>query len=118
MGPVRRPPSPGRDSLSKKEIVTRMKKEYLSDLSISKKVLERIVDAFLHAYKESILENNRVEIRNFGVIKAELVRGRIINHPETKEATVASPYYKITFKPSSTFKEALRARAKKEAAET
>jgi nucleoid DNA-binding protein len=114
---VRQPPSPGRPSLSKKEIIKKMKK-HLTDVTITNKVMEKIIDAFLLAYKDSILENHRVEIRNFGVIRAELVRGRLISHPETKESTVASPYYKITFKPSATFKEALRARAKKEASET
>jgi nucleoid DNA-binding protein len=95
-----------------------MKKEYLKDYSIPKKVLSKVVDAFILAYQDAILQSNRVEIRGFGVLSAVLVRGKIISHPETKEQTVASPYYRITFKPSASFKEAMREKAKKEAAIT
>ena len=111
---IKRPPLPGRESLARREIVKKMQKQ-LKHLGVDSKTLTEILNTFLEVYKESILENKRVEIRNFGIINSELVRGRLVTHPETKERTIAAPYYRIAFKPSAAFKKQLRDRAKKEA---
>jgi nucleoid DNA-binding protein len=116
--PIKRPSFPGRESLARKEIVRRMQKQYLKKLGLDNKTITEIVNAFMEVYKECIVESKRVEIRNFGVINSELVRGRLITHPETKERTIAAPYYRLTFKPSAAFKKQLRTRAKKEVAQS
>lgn len=110
----RHPPSPGRDSLARREIVKKMQDEHLKDLGLSNKVVMEVVNAFIEVYKDCIVENKRVEIRNFGVINSELIKGRVISHPETGEELAASPYYRLAFKPSASFKEKLRMKAKKE----
>jgi len=115
---MKQPPSPGRESLARREIVKQMQKEHLSELGLSNKTVTEVLNAFVAVYKDAILNNKRVEVRNFGVMNSELVRGRLINHPETKEQTIASPYYRLAFKPSAIFKEKLKARAKQEASET
>lgn len=114
---IKQPPTPGRDSLARREIVKLMQKD-LKELGLTNKVITEVLNVFLEVYKEAVLNNKRVEIRNFGVMNSELVRGRLINHPETKEQTIASPYYRLAFKPSATFKDQLKQRAKKEASET
>lgn len=110
----RRPPSPGRESLARRDIVKKMQQEHLKDLGLSNKILTQVVNAFIETYKEAILEHKRVEIRNFGVINSELVRARQIKHPETGEILPASPYYRLSFKPSAAFREQLKAKALKE----
>jgi len=117
MNKQQQPPSPGRDSLARREIVKQMQKEHLKELGLTNKMITEVLNAFLEVYKDSILNNKRVEIRNFGVMNSELVRGRLISHPETKEQTIASPYYRLAFKPSATFKDKLKQKAKKEASE-
>lgn len=111
----KKPPFPGRDSLARREIVKQMQKKHLKHLGLSNKTLTDILNAFMDVYKDSIVENKRVEIRNFGVMSSELIRGRIIHHPETKEPTIAAPYYRVSFKPSAAFKSLLKEKAKKEA---
>jgi nucleoid DNA-binding protein len=118
MNTIKKPPLPGRESLARREIIKQMQKEHLKDLKLSNKVLTEIVNAFIETYKDSIIKNKRVEIRNFGVMNSELIKGRIISHPETKEATISAPYYRLAFKPSATFKRLLRERAKKEAVQS
>lgn len=110
----KRPPNPGRESLARRDIVKKMRDGHLKDLGLSNKVLTQVVNAFIETYKDCILENKRVEIRNFGVINSELVRARQIKHPETGEVLPASPYYRLAFKPSAAFKEQLKAKALKE----
>jgi len=109
----RQPPSPGRKSLSRQDIVKKMQED-LRDLVLTNKVVTQVLNAFINVYKESILEAERVEIRNFGVMNSRLMRGMPINHPETKEELLASPYYKIGFKPSRSFRALLLEKAKKE----
>lgn len=111
---TRRPPSPGRDSLSRKDIILQMQK-HITDLGLTNKVVGEVLNAFIEVYKECIIDNTRVEIRNFGVINSTLIKGRIIVHPETKEELPASPYYRLAFTPSASFKGLLREKALKDA---
>ena len=113
--PKRQPPTPGRESLSRREIVRRMQDDYLDDLGLTNKIVTQVMNAFIEVYKECVLENKRVEIRNFGVLQRELLKGREIKHPETGELIPARPYYRIAFKPSASFKELLKQKAKEEA---
>ena len=110
----RKPPLPGRDSLARREIVKRMQERHLESLGLSNKVITEVLNAFIEVYKEAILESQRVEIRNFGVLESKLVKGRLITHPETNEEVPASPYYRIAFKPSAAFRDSLRQKAKQE----
>lgn len=110
---ARHPSEPGRDSLSRKQLLDKIKLS-LKDSNVSTKTITEVIEAFFKVYKEAVLENKRVEIRNFGIMTTELVRGRIIKHPETKEQTIAPPYYRLAFKPSSGFKKLLKQKAKKE----
>lgn len=107
-------PGKGRKSLTRKQITEEMQLD-LKDLGLSIQVLNKVLNAFIEVYKESILDNERVEIRGFGIMKSELIRGRLISHPETGEQVVAAPYYRISFIPSQSFRSKLKARAKVEA---
>lgn len=107
-------PGKGRKSLTRKQITEQMQ-EHLKDLGLPNKIVSRVLGAFLEVYKEAILENERVEIRGFGIVKSELIRGRLISHPETGEQVVAAPYYRISFIPSQAFRDKLKSRAKVEA---
>lgn len=108
-----RPKGKGRPSLSRKDIVSRMQGK-LEHLGLTNKLVGEVLEAFLDTYKECVIENERVEIRHFGVMQSSLVKGRIINHPETKEQVIAEPHYRIRFIPSQLFRQALREKAKVE----
>ena len=108
---MKQPPKPGRDSLSKYDIVKEMQK-HIKDIGLTNKVVLKVLEAFMEVYKESIIDNPRVEIRGFGILSKELVKGRIIKHPETGEEAIASPYYKLSFAASKKFRERLRNKAK------
>ena len=107
----------GRESLTRKEIVQRMQVQ-LDDLGLSNKMLNRILNAFLEVYKESMLDSDRIEIRGFGIMKSQLIKGREIRHPETQETIPAEPYYRISFIPSQSFRDKLKERAKEEVVRT
>lgn len=111
----------GRDSLSKGDIVKKMQtylKESELKIELSNEMIREVLDSFLEVYKQSLLESPRIEIRNFGVMTSELFKGRTITHPVTKERAIASPYYKLTFKPNASFKRRLREKAKQEVQKT
>lgn len=91
-----------------------MQDNHLEDLGLSNRTVTQVLNAFIEVYKQSIIEAERVEIRNFGVMNSRLMRGMPINHPETKEELLAPPYYRIAFKPSRAFKKSLAEKAKKE----
>ena len=110
----RQPTKPGRASLAREDIVNEMRKDHLSDIGITKRIITRVVKAFLEVYKKAILENNRIEIRNFGVFYLKLTPGREIVHPETREKIISPPYYRICFKPSNAFRQQLKEKAKQE----
>jgi nucleoid DNA-binding protein len=107
-------PGKGRKSLTRKQIIEEMQVD-LKNLNLPNKLLNDVLNAFFEVYKEAILDNERVEIRGFGIMKSELIRGRLISHPETGEQVVAAPYYRISFIPSQSFRTKLKSRAKVEA---
>ena len=105
----------GRDSLSKKDIVKKMQAYLKEDnLELTNPVVKQVLDAFLEVYKLSLLETPRIEIRDFGVMTIRLFKGRVIRHPVTGEEELASPHYKISFKPNAAFKKRLRKKAMEE----
>ncbi len=58
------------------------------------------VDAILESLKETIVENGRLEIRDFGVFTVKQRKGRIGRNPKNKKEYKIPPRMVVTFKPS------------------
>jgi nucleoid DNA-binding protein len=114
---TKRPPKPGRESLCKKDIIREIQQnDHVKYYKLNRKMVDAVILAFIEVLKKELLESDRIEIRTLGIINSELVLGRILKHPETKEETVASPYYRHKFKPCASFRRAMKEKAKNEAA--
>lgn len=107
-----------RKVFSKKDLIKIMQEKHLSDLGLSNRFLSGIVDSFLEAYKEAILTNKRVELAHFGTIRRELMKGKILRHPSSRVESIASPYYRMSFKPTRELRDLLRAKALEEIKKT
>jgi nucleoid DNA-binding protein len=74
------------------------------DTGIIRKDAATIVDTFLAAIKDSLLEGNHIEIRGFGTFKLKVRNPRIGRNPKT-DAEVKVPERVVpTFKFSRAFK--------------
>jgi len=104
----------GRTSFTRKQIIEGIQQRS-GETDLTSKELSEVLSAFLETYKSAILQSDRVEIRGLGIIEKQLIRGRIISHPETKESTVAAPYYRLSFIPCKELRDALKEKAKEAA---
>lgn len=67
---------------------------------ISKKDCARVVDAFLDAVKESLAEQNNIEIRGFGTFKIRMRKTRMARNPRTGDPVEVAARPVPVFKPS------------------
>lgn len=67
---------------------------------ISKKDCARVVDAFLDAVKQSLAEQNNIEIRGFGTFKIRMRKTRMARNPRTGEPVEVAARPVPVFKPS------------------
>lgn len=103
-----------RSSLTRRDILKRVQ-EKIADLHIPDRLVKQVIKAVIDSYKDAILESKRVEIRRFATIKAELIKGKIVLHPETRQPVVVAPHYRMIFIPARNLREKLRELAKEEA---
>lgn len=101
-------------NITKADIVKVMKDKYPNICDLPFKDLQNIVDCFLEEYLNTIINKKRVELRNFGVMRATLIRGKLINHPTTKEEAISTPHYRLSFTPSKKLKEKLNQKARQD----
>ena len=67
---------------------------------ISKKDCARVVDAFLDAVKESLADQQNIEIRGFGTFKIRQRKTRMARNPRTGEPVEVAARPVPIFKPS------------------
>lgn len=67
---------------------------------ISKKDCARVVDAFLDAIKESLEQQENIEVRGFGTFKIRRRKTRMARNPRTGEPVEVSARPVPVFKPS------------------
>ncbi|MCX7049838.1 MAG: integration host factor subunit beta [Candidatus Sumerlaeota bacterium] len=71
-----------------------------------------IVDHIIEALKLVIKENERLEIRDFGVFQIKQRKARIGRNPRNKKEYPISPHKVVTFKPGKNVKLGLLTRGK------
>lgn len=73
--------------------------------SLSKKDCTRVVDAFLSAVKDTLIEQNNIEIRGFGTFKVKPRKARPARNPRTGEVVIVPPRPMPVFKASKELQE-------------
>ena len=82
-------------TVTKKDIVMRVSNETNLTQQDVKKIVQKTLDMIL----ESLERGDTVELRNFGVFKVKVRRGRIGRNPRTGEEVAVPEKKVVVFKP-------------------
>ena len=105
--------------MTKKEIV----KAISEQLGLTQLKTKEIVQKTFDAIVETLVQEKRIELRNFGVFEVKKRAARKARNPRTGERVDVAEKFVVTFKPGKEMEEKVRlleeeaARAKQEAAE-
>ena len=83
--------------ITKSELVRQLSKSYPNLL---KKDLEKFFDIFVNEIKLALKNNERVELRGWGVFSAKNQKSKISRNPKTGEKVVVNEKKSISFKMS------------------
>ncbi len=90
--------------MTKKDIVLR-----ITDMTGIKQVdVKRIVQKTLDVIVDSLIRNEKVELRNFGVFKIKERKARFGRNPRTGESVPVPPRKVVVFKPGLEMKMKIR----------
>ena len=95
-----------RQNLTKKEIINSI---YMQ-LGYSKKLIENIIEDIFEIILQSLQENGKVKISNFGTFILRHKKSRIGRNPKTKKETLISERNVVLFKPSKEFRDFINLR--------
>ena len=85
-------------TVNKSEILNQLSKTYPN---ILKKDLLKFIDIFLHEVKKAIKNNERVELRRWGIFYPKIQKSRNSRNPKTGEKIVSQKKKNIHFKMSN-----------------
>tara|TARA_B100000575_G_C22777884_1_gene461401 strand:+ start:16 stop:303 length:288 start_codon:yes stop_codon:yes gene_type:complete len=83
--------------ITKSELVKQLSKTYPNLL---KKDLEKFFDIFINEIKLALKNNERVELRGWGVFSSKNQKSRISRNPKTGEKVIVDEKKSISFKMS------------------
>ena len=90
--------------MTKKEIV----KQISDKLGLTQLKTKEIVQQTFDAIVETLLEERRIELRNFGVFEVKRRKPRKARNPRTGERVDVEAKYVVTFKPGKEMEEKVR----------
>jgi integration host factor subunit beta len=90
--------------VTKKEIV----KQIADRLQLTQLKTKEIVQLTFDAIVETLLEDGRIELRNFGVFEVKQRKARKARNPRTGERVDVPPKNVVTFKPGKEMEEKVR----------
>jgi integration host factor subunit beta len=90
--------------MTKKEIV----KQISDDLDLTQLKVKDIVQKTFDAIVETLLEEGRIELRNFGVFEVKRRKARKARNPRTGEKVNVEPKNVVTFKPGKDMEDKVR----------
>jgi integration host factor subunit beta len=90
--------------VTKKEIV----KEISEALGLTQLKTKEIVQKTFDAIVETLLQERRIELRNFGVFEVKRRKARKARNPRTGEKVDVGPKNVVTFKPGKEMEERIR----------
>src|SRR5271166_2628532 len=91
-------------TVTKKEIV----KQISEKLEMTQLKTKEIVQLTFDAIVETLLEQGRIELRNFGVFEVKQRKARKARNPRTGEKVEVPPKCVVTFKPGKDMEERVR----------
>jgi nucleoid DNA-binding protein len=90
--------------VTKKEIVRQISER----LDLTQLKTKEIVQQTFDAIVETLLEDGRIELRNFGVFEVKRRKARKARNPKTGERVDVPPKNVVTFKPGKEMEERVR----------
>jgi len=98
--------------VTKKEIVRAISKEIGLTQLKTKEIVQKTFDAIVR----TLVEDERIELRNFGVFEVKKRAARIARNPRTGDKVSVPEKYVVTFKPGKEMEQRVRLLAKQRAA--
>jgi nucleoid DNA-binding protein len=92
------------DAVTKKEIVKRISEEIGLTQLKTKDIVQRTLDAIIH----TLVEEGRIELRNFGVFEVKQRAPRKARNPRTGDKVSVPAKNVVTFKPGKEMEELVR----------
>lgn len=90
--------------MTKKEIV----KQISDQLQLTQLKTKEIVQKTFDAIVETLIQERRIELRNFGVFEVKRRKARKARNPRTGERVDVEPKNVVTFKPGKEMEERIR----------
>ena len=90
--------------MTKKEIV----KQISDEIGLTQLKTKEIVQKTFDAIVETLLEEGRIELRNFGVFEVKQRKARKARNPRTGDKVYVPPKNVVTFKPGKEMEEKVR----------
>jgi integration host factor subunit beta len=90
--------------VTKKEIV----KEISDETGLTQLKTKEVVQKTFDAIMETLFEEGRIELRNFGVFEVKRRKARKARNPRTGERVDVPPKNVVTFKPGKEMEEKMR----------
>ena len=90
--------------MTKKEIVKTISEEIGMTQLKTKEIVQKTFDAIV----DTLLEDRRIELRNFGVFEVKMRKARKARNPRTGEKVDVPPKFVVTFKPGKEMEERVR----------
>lgn len=98
--------------MTKKEIVRTISEEIGLTQLQTKEIVQKTFDAIV----DTLVKENRIELRNFGVFEVKRRAPRKARNPRTSEKVFVPAKYVVTFKPGKEMEERVRELARREEA--
>ncbi len=99
--------------MTKKEIVKTISEEIGLTQLKTKEIVQKTFDAIV----ETLVDDGRIELRNFGVFEVKKRAARKARNPRTGDKVFVPSKYVVTFKPGKEMEERVRQLERKEATE-
>ncbi len=97
-------PHAGERVVTKKEIVKAISDEIGMTQLKTKEIVQKTFDAIV----DTLIEEKRIELRNFGVFEVKRRAARKARNPRTGEKVFVAEKYVVTFKPGKEMEEKVR----------
>ena len=91
-------------SMTKKEIAIRVAEETGIKQIVTKKVIQKALDAII----DILSKGETIELRNFGVFKVKSRKARTARNPRTGESVPVPPKKAVIFKPGLVMKQKVK----------
>jgi nucleoid DNA-binding protein len=96
---------------TKKEIVRSIAEKLGMTQQSTKEIVQKTFDALI----DTLVDEGRIELRNFGVFEVKKRAGRRARNPKTGAQVMVAEKYVVTFKPGKVMEESVQEKMSKEA---